>query len=86
VWRDCVVSDLPPYAKSLIAAHGLYTPRHFDVSPFFAIVKPTIVAGCDDRTLQWDPPGGLWAPGIGGGGRCLRLREDDSAATNPPSR
>jgi len=30
-----------------------------DVSPFSAIVKPTIVAGCDDRTLQWDLPGAL---------------------------
>jgi hypothetical protein len=27
------------------------------VSPFFAIVKPTIAAGFDYRTLQWDPPG-----------------------------
>jgi hypothetical protein len=49
-----------PYVQSEIAhirEHGLYTPRDFDVSPFFAIVKPTIAAGFDYRTLQWDPPG-----------------------------
>lgn len=40
-----------------IRTHGLYTPRDFDVSPFFAIVKPTIAAGFDYRTVQWGPPG-----------------------------
>jgi hypothetical protein len=40
-----------------IRKHGLFTPRDFDVSPFFAIVKPTIAAGFDYRTLQWDPQG-----------------------------
>jgi Permuted papain-like amidase enzyme, YaeF/YiiX, C92 family len=49
-----------PYVQSEIEhirRHGLYTPRDFDVSPFFAIVKPTIAAGFDYRTVQWDPPG-----------------------------
>jgi hypothetical protein len=40
-----------------IRTYGLYTPRDFDVSPYFAIVKPTLVAGFDYRTLEWDPPG-----------------------------
>jgi len=40
-----------------IRTHGLYTPRDFDVSPFFTIVKPTIAAGFDYRTVQWTPPG-----------------------------
>jgi Permuted papain-like amidase enzyme, YaeF/YiiX, C92 family len=39
-----------------IRTYGLYTPRDFDVSPFFAIVKPTIAAGFDYRTVQWGPP------------------------------
>jgi hypothetical protein len=39
-----------------IRKHGLYTPRDFDVSPFFAIVKPTIDGGFDYRTIAWDPP------------------------------
>jgi hypothetical protein len=51
---------LAPYVQDEndhIRAYGLYTPRDFDVSPFFAIVKPTLVAGFDYRTVQWDPPG-----------------------------
>jgi hypothetical protein len=39
-----------------IRKHGLYTPRDFDTSPFFAIVKPTIADGFDYRSVQWDPP------------------------------
>ncbi len=49
-----------PYVKSEnehIRKHGLYTPRDFDISPFFAIVKPTIAAGFDYHTVQWGPPG-----------------------------
>jgi hypothetical protein len=39
-----------------IRKHGLYTPRDFDISPFFSIVKPTIAAGFDYRTVEWDQP------------------------------
>ena len=49
-----------PYVQSEIdhiRTYGLYTPRDFDVSPFFAIVKPTLAAGFDYRTVQWGPPG-----------------------------
>ena len=49
-----------PYVQSEIdhiRKHGLYTPRDFDVSPFFAIVKPTLAAGFDYHTVQWGPPG-----------------------------
>jgi hypothetical protein len=48
-----------PYVLSEIEhirKHGLYTPRDFDVSPFFSIVKPTIAAGFDYHAVQWDPP------------------------------
>jgi hypothetical protein len=40
-----------------IRKHGLYTPRDFDTSPFFAIIKPTLAAGFDFHTVQWAPPG-----------------------------
>ena len=49
-----------PYVQSEIdhiRTHALYTPRDFDVSPFFAIVKPTIAAGFDYHTVEWGPPG-----------------------------
>ena len=41
-----------------IRHHSLFTPRDFDVSPFFEVVKPTLAAGFDFRTLHWhEPPG-----------------------------
>jgi len=33
--------------------HSLYVPRDFDVSPYFALIKPTLAAGFDHRTLAW---------------------------------
>src|SRR6056300_711588 len=37
-----------------------YTPRDFDLSPYFRIVKPTLEQGFDHRTLRWgnvdEPP------------------------------
>ncbi len=34
--------------------HSLFTPRDFDVSPYFRIVKPTIENGFDHRTIRWN--------------------------------
>ena len=39
-----------------IRKHGLYTPRDFDVSPFFAIIKPMLDNGFDYHQLIWNPP------------------------------
>lgn len=39
-----------------IRHHSLYTPRDFDVSPFFAIVKPTIETGFNYKELTWADP------------------------------
>jgi hypothetical protein len=39
-----------------IRRHGLYTPRDFDVSPCFEIVKPSL-DGFDYRALVWQPAG-----------------------------
>lgn len=36
-----------------IRHHSLFTPRDFDVSPYFRIIKPTIENGFDYRALQW---------------------------------
>lgn len=36
-----------------IRHHSLFTPRDFDVSPYFAIIKPTIEQGFDYKTLEW---------------------------------
>jgi hypothetical protein len=37
-----------------IRHHSLYAPRDFDISPFFAVVKPTIETGFDYKMMQWD--------------------------------
>lgn len=36
-----------------IRHHSLFAPRDFDLSPYFQIVKPTIVGGFDHRKLNW---------------------------------
>lgn len=36
-----------------IRRHSLFTPRDFDVSPYFQIVKPTLEDGFDHRTIRW---------------------------------
>lgn len=46
-----------------IRHHSLYTPRDFDLSPYFRIVKPTIEANFDYRALTWYEDG---APARGG--------------------
>jgi hypothetical protein len=37
---------------------ALYVPRDFDISPYFAVVKPTIAMGFDFHEFDWtrDPP------------------------------
>jgi hypothetical protein len=32
---------------------SLYAPRDFDISPYFEVVKPTILNGFDYKTMQW---------------------------------
>jgi hypothetical protein len=36
-----------------IRHHSLFTPRDFDVSPYFQIIKPTIERGFDPSALEW---------------------------------
>ncbi|MDE2454357.1 MAG: lipo-like protein, partial [Burkholderiales bacterium] len=36
--------------------HSLFAPRDFDVSPYFAVIKPTLETGFDHRTLTWHEP------------------------------
>jgi Permuted papain-like amidase enzyme, YaeF/YiiX, C92 family len=47
-----------PYVQSEvdhIRKYGLFTPRDFDVSPYFAVIKPTIERGFDYHKLAWAP-------------------------------
>jgi Permuted papain-like amidase enzyme, YaeF/YiiX, C92 family len=36
-----------------IRHHSLFTPRDFDVSPYFEIIKPTVKRGFDHKQLNW---------------------------------
>ena len=40
-----------------IRHHSLFSPRDFDLSPFFAIVKPTLERGFDYKGLTWHHDG-----------------------------
>jgi Permuted papain-like amidase enzyme, YaeF/YiiX, C92 family len=33
--------------------YSLFTPRDFDVSPYFKIIKPTVESGFDYKVLEW---------------------------------
>ena len=33
--------------------HSLFVPRDFDVSPYFQVIKPTLVGAFDHRVLRW---------------------------------
>jgi hypothetical protein len=49
---------IAPYVENElrgIRKSGLFTPRDFDVSPYFRVVKPTIESGFDFHTLKWAP-------------------------------
>lgn len=36
-----------------IRHHSLFTPRDFDVSPYFDVIKPIVAAGFDPHSLVW---------------------------------
>jgi hypothetical protein len=38
-----------------IRHHSLYTPRDFDLSPYFKVIKPTLEYGFDYKRLEWAP-------------------------------
>ena len=54
---DSPVKDTEQQKEILaIRHHSLFAPRDFDISPYFAIVKPTIEAGFDYTTIPWAGP------------------------------
>lgn len=38
-----------------IRHHSLFTPRDFDLSPYFKVIKPTLEYGFDYKTIHWHP-------------------------------
>lgn len=47
--RDCVKEIMH------VRHHSLFTPRDFDVSPYFQIVKPTLDQEFDHKAVAWAP-------------------------------
>ncbi|HEY8190762.1 MAG TPA: YiiX/YebB-like N1pC/P60 family cysteine hydrolase [Micavibrio sp.] len=37
-----------------IRHHSLFTPRDFDISPYFRVIKPTLESGFDYKAITWD--------------------------------
>ncbi len=60
--RPSPTQDCPQCREEVlkIRHHSLYTPRDFDVSPYFAVVKPTIETEFDFHRIVWandgEPP------------------------------
>jgi hypothetical protein len=50
-----VASAGPQGAREIahIRHYSLFAPRDFDISPYFALIKPTIEAGFDYHSVQW---------------------------------
>ncbi len=64
---------IAPYVQGEIdhiRKHGLYTPRDFDVSPYFTILKPGLDDGFDYHQLVWTP---------------ASLPESDTSLKRPPN-
>lgn len=56
--RDCVGCVREQWH---IRHHSLFVPRDFDVSPYFAIIKPNMFNSFDYRNLPWDSMGAVKA-------------------------
>lgn len=63
--RDADSPDCPGCRAEVlnIRHHSLFVPRDFDVSPYFEVVKPTLVAGFDYRRAEWAEADGSAAEG-----------------------
>jgi len=55
--RTLLDADCPDCAEEVfrLRHHSLFTPRDFDVSPYFEVIKPTALkAGFDYKALRWE--------------------------------
>lgn len=53
--RPAARMDCPDCVKEILHVrhHSLFVPRDFDVSPYFEVIKPSLVQGFDYRQLAW---------------------------------
>jgi hypothetical protein len=69
-----------------IRHHSLYAPRDFDISPYFAVVKPTCSRGFDYKKMQWaDLPSPPQDIASDPGARVTERAETDKLAEKTPA-
>ncbi len=58
-----MVADCPGCTEEIyhIRHYSLFTPRDFDVSPYFSVVKPNVAMGFDFHKLRWEQSQGAGA-------------------------
>ena len=88
VSRDGRTYGIAPFVQSEIEhirKYGLYTPRDFDISPFFSVVKPSLASGFDYHKLVWEPRDGWVSDSDGVAGNCAPNAATDVNAANDPA-
>lgn len=59
ITKECIETSPAKYVEKEIfhiRHHSLFTPRDFDLSPYFSVVKPTLESGFDHKSISWDSP------------------------------
>ncbi|MBL4802201.1 MAG: hypothetical protein JKY45_09925 [Emcibacter sp.] len=59
ITKECVTTSAVGYVEKEIyhiRHHSLFTPRDFDLSPYFSVVKPTLESGFDHKSINWKTP------------------------------
>lgn len=57
ITKECHQTSQARYVEKEIyhiRHHSLFTPRDFDLSPYFSVVKPTLESGFDHKSISWD--------------------------------
>jgi len=68
-----------------IRHHSLFVPRDFDISPYFAIVKPSLVRDFDYRRLAWSDTAARGCAGASGHVPGYPVKDAASSAAARPS-
>jgi Permuted papain-like amidase enzyme, YaeF/YiiX, C92 family len=85
VSRDGKTYGIAPFVQSEIEhirQHGLFTPRDFDISPFFCVVKPGLASGFDYHDFVWEPHDGWTRDSDGAEKSAAPIVKNDADASS----
>jgi Permuted papain-like amidase enzyme, YaeF/YiiX, C92 family len=85
VSRDGETYGIAPFVQSEIEhirQHGLFTPRDFDISPFFCVVKPGLASGFDYHDFVWEPHDGWTRDSDGAEKSAAPIVKNDADASS----